>query len=379
VSLTVAVGEPGSVSTSTSPLGAFTPGGFPSCQADLELRALSCGGLVPGARYRLVDGREHATVSADGGGSVLVPLRVRRGDAVRLSNGSRTLSTLHVARLRVDILGEETFLAGGRCQAGEYYGPPLSAAPTSAAAGLPSPLTTGGVALTGEICPTNGRAAGLPSGTISQTDELSGGQTQTEVPDILDTSPSEGETMYGGFTALAESGLTLPDGEVLPTDGSSRVSLRILTVRGARVFAARNVDTPRGVPVPALRPGEYTAIWTLSDVNGDTRTLATRFISARGGVGPKPRASVTVSFTGASDVSAVVRFPAEPRMGGSLQITLSRGGSPVALGAGGVRGGSARVTMRLLRDLAGGAWRATLVLTGPHLEPVTVSVPVRWG
>jgi hypothetical protein len=45
-----------------------------------------------------------------------------------------------------------------------------------------------------------------------------------------------------------------------------------------RVFRAADVDTPRGVNVPALAPGPYVATWVLRDAAGDTRTLTTRFV-----------------------------------------------------------------------------------------------------
>ena len=63
---------------------------------------------------------------------------------------------------------------------------------------MPTNIVTGGTALTGEVCPINGDATGLPTSDIAQTDERSGGVTETEVPDIVDTSPIEGETVYGG-------------------------------------------------------------------------------------------------------------------------------------------------------------------------------------
>jgi hypothetical protein len=377
VSLTVPVGEPGSVSDFTSALPTFTQGGFPSCTADLELLAVQCTGLVPGERYTVSDRHDRASGEADGTGTLVAPLLVRRGELVKLSNGSRTLTTLHVANLRAKILGEETFLSGGTCQAGEYYGTPLSQVPSSAAAGLPSPLTTGGVALTGEICPRNGHAAGLPDTTIAQTDERSGGQTETEVPDIVDTSPIDGEAMYGRFTALAESGLTLSDNEFIPTDAVTRISLQILTPRGATVVKVRNVDTAQGVSVAALRPGSYIAVWTLTDLNGDTRTAATRFIEEVGRAGSGPKANVAVRFAGASGIAGTVTFPGERQLGGSVSIRLSRGDSIVALGHAHVRKGRATLTMRALRSVASGRWRATLVLSRPHFEPVTIQAVVR--
>jgi hypothetical protein len=44
------------------------------------------------------------------------------------------------------------------------------------------------------------------------------------------------------------------------------------------VFSASNVNTSGGVPVKGLRRGTYTALWTLTDGNGDTRTATTQFI-----------------------------------------------------------------------------------------------------
>ena len=69
----------------------------------------------------------------------------------------------------------------------------------------------GGPADTGHVC--QGDPTGLPSDTLAQTDDQSGGQTVTEVADLADSSPLPGETVYGTFTALA-----------LPTDGTSPVA-----------------------------------------------------------------------------------------------------------------------------------------------------------
>lgn len=44
------------------------------------------------------------------------------------------------------------------------------------------------------------------------------------------------------------------------------------------VFHARNVDSGRGVAVPALAPGAYVARWMLHDAAGDTRIVTTRFV-----------------------------------------------------------------------------------------------------
>jgi hypothetical protein len=133
----------------------------------------------------------------------------------------------------------------------------------------------------------SGHARGLSATNIVQTDELSGGQTETEVPDILDTTPIEGEIMYGPFTAVAQSGLALADNRVLRTDRITRISLRIVTRRGGKVVSFRNVDRKRGVAVRGLAPGSYEAVWKLTDVNGDIRVVVTRFIEAKATSSPE--------------------------------------------------------------------------------------------
>src|SRR5205085_9249653 len=138
VALTVPVGEPDAISHFVSPLFVFQPSGFPTCTGDLERRIVSCTGLVPGARYTLSGRRRRASGPASQAGVLRIPLGISRGEVVVLSNGSRTLTTLHLANLRVRIDGEQTALAGGSCQPGEYYGLPLRQPPISILAGYPS-------------------------------------------------------------------------------------------------------------------------------------------------------------------------------------------------------------------------------------------------
>lgn len=274
VTLTVPAGEPDSVSSFFNPFVSVLQGGFPTCTGDLEARNVTCTGLLPGETYRLKDGAKSASGTADGTGTVSVTLAVRGGDAVALSNGSRTLTTLHVAHLRVAIRGNQTVLSGGRCQPGEYYGPPVTIPPANFSAGS----IFGGIALSGEICPLSGSAAGLPSSTIAQTDEFSAGQTMTEVPLIVSISPRRGENVFGAFTARARAGFLGPNNTIIVNH--ARIALRI-TRSGKTVFSAANVDTRGGVRVSGLRRGTYTAIWTLIDANGDTRTVVTQFIEER--------------------------------------------------------------------------------------------------
>ena len=274
VDLRVTLGEPDSAPALTDPQ---LPGGggFPTCTAYLRIRTVSCGGLVPGARYRLRRaGRTIATRRAGGAGRITVAgLALTGGPVLALVNSAgRTLSTLHVADLRVAILGDETVAAGGTCQPGDYWGAPVARAPTSAAVGT-------GIGGRGRICPSSGRAAGLPVASIAQTDEFSGGETITQVPGIRSTAPVQDETLYGGFIASAQSSLAGPHGSTVA--GGVPIGLTIRPAGSDRtVFHAADVDTPRGVTVGALPPGTYTATWVLRDAAGDTRTVTTRFSEA---------------------------------------------------------------------------------------------------
>ena len=280
VKLTIPIGEPNSISAVGNDLILPTPSGFPTCTADLRAQTARCTGLVPGAGYNLTRRRGQAARHgrADDNGVLHVggfpgAKGITRGDTLTLTNGARrTLTTLHVAHLRVDVRGEDTVIAGGSCEPADYWGPPLNAPPVSRFVGVP------GVGGKGRICPPSGRARGLPTADIAQTDELSGGQTVTEVPDIEATSPIDGETLYGPFIALARTGLPGPNGSIVPV--GARVSLTITPAGGrAPVFRARNVTS--GVTVRALRAGSYVAKWVLTDAGGDTRTVQTRFVEER--------------------------------------------------------------------------------------------------
>ncbi|MGB9184399.1 MAG: hypothetical protein WCB67_10060 [Solirubrobacteraceae bacterium] len=267
VKLTVALGEPGAVAA-TGPVSAPFATGFPTCTAYLRIQAVTCAGLVPRARYRLAGRRARAGAA----GSIFVGgLRLHGGQAASLVNAAgRRLTTLHIARLRVDMTGGETVISGGTCQPGDFYGPPLHRTPTSS--GIGSGPSGGGT-----ICPASGHAHGLSTTDIAQTDDFSGGQTITQVPLIVSTAPIQDETLYGSFVASAQSGLPGAHGAIAA--GGAPVALTI-TPAGSRqaVFHAGNVDTNQGVRVPALTPGTYMARWVLRDANGDTRTLTTRFV-----------------------------------------------------------------------------------------------------
>ena len=266
VAMTVALGEPNALPAPTGESASFATG-IPACTAFLRIGAVRCTGLVARRRYRIAARWVRA---GDDGTLFAGRLGVRGGQALTLANAAgRRLTTLHVAHLRVDIIGNETVIASGRCEPGEYYGAPLSRAPISGGVGS-------GPGGSGTICPQGGSAAGLAVSDIAQTDDRSGGQTVTQVPAIASTAPIQDETMYGGFVASAQSRLPGANGA-----GAAAGTPIALTIRPAgshhAVFDAANVDTVRGVAVAALAPGTYSATWVLHDANGDTRTLVTRF------------------------------------------------------------------------------------------------------
>jgi hypothetical protein len=137
------------------------------------------------------------------------------------------------------------------------------------------------------------------------------------------------------------------------------------------VFSARNVDTARGVAVPALKPGNYIGAWLLTDANGDRRLVTTRIISLTGRTGPGPRTNVSCRHAG-SQIRCNVTFPGNRQLKGKVSLRLTRGGTVVALGHASVKRGRAGLSMRVLRSVSSGPWQATLVLSRAHLVPVTI-------
>ena len=372
VNMTVPMGEPDSVGAIGN--GLFATTGFPTCTADLGAQQVTCTGLVPGANYTLTDGALTSAETADDTGAISVPLAIKGGDTIALTNSaaSRTLTTLHVADLRVHIVGDSGTVDVGTCSPLQYWGGPLTTPPTSGAAGEPTDVA-GGSALTGDLCPASGQADGLPTSDIAQTDELSGGQTVTEVADVADTSPLEGETMYGTFTALAEA-----------SDGSSPISLIIATTGTGQVVAQKkNVDTAAGATVKGLQPGTYNALWTVTNPNGDSRSVATRFIEQKALQGPRgprgPVPKVTCKLLKHHKIKCKVTFPKSRKMAARILMSVSRnrGGRPAALGHGRITHGQGTVTMRELHSISRGRWQVTLVVQRSHGGATTSVVGVR--
>jgi hypothetical protein len=277
VKLTIPLGEPFSSSTLGNPDVLFNPTGFPLCTANLEAQSVVCTGLVPGSRYTLTRhrGDRVAHTRADFAGTARITRAgVRGGDVISLRNSAgRTLTTLHVAHLRVRVVDQQTVLSGGTCEPGDYYGKPITAPPTGTLVGV------GGAADTGTVCPGDGRAAGLPAGDIEQTDDLSGGSTRTELVGVASLAPNNGATLYGPFVASAQPALYGFNGSIYNAPARVSLSVRRLGAKHRALFVA-NVAVGHGVRINALPQGVYAATWVVTNVNGDTVTVHTRFVEA---------------------------------------------------------------------------------------------------
>jgi hypothetical protein len=277
VKLTIPLGEPNSQSALGNNNLPFIPTGFPLCTANLEAMSVICNGLAPAARYTFTRRRRHAVQHARAdfsGVARITGMAITGGDTITLTNSSRrSLTTLHVAHLRVRINGDQTVVSGGTCEPGDYYGKPITTPPVTSLVGV------GGATFSGTICPPGGNAGGLSSSDIEQTDDLSGGLTRTVVPDLESISPNSGATLYGPFVAQAQPFVYGTNGAYLTARATVSLTVTRLHSR-RRVVFVRNVAVGRGARVRALPAGSYAATWVLSDVNGDTRTVHTRFVEA---------------------------------------------------------------------------------------------------
>ncbi len=249
---------------------------------------------------------------------------------------------------------------------------------------MPTALA-GGSALTGEICPLSGDATGLPAAQIVQTDEQSQGETTTVVPSLENTSPMDGEIVYGPFTALAQSGLPWPNDAVI-ADQTSRISVTISpTSGGGTVFTAPNVNTISGTGVWALSKGSYDATSTVTDVNGDTRTVTTRFIEqgssshspSGSGSGGHLKLVIDCKLEKHDVIKCTVSFAKSSHVRGKVQVELAQGKRIAALGHATIKSSKATLTMRGLRKQVSGRWTVTVVVTQPGSRPTTTTAKIR--
>ena len=106
---------------------------------------------------------------------------------------------------------------------------------------------------------------------------------------------------------------------------------------------------------------------TVTDPNGDTRILTTRFIEQPGlqgsspPSGPKPK--VKCKVVKHHKIKCTVTFSKSRK--GTVRVAVNRGAKLVALGHGRLVHGHVTLTMRQLRDPKRGTWRITVVLDQP--------------
>jgi hypothetical protein len=257
-----------------SSLAAGLPGQTapPTCTADLVQASVACSPVVAGPTYQLVRhriGSADVTISASlTGTQVFGAFSASQGglqsdDVVDLTlTGGRTLTSLNVATLRLDV-GPDGEVSAGNCQADSWFG--TSDASLCSSAGN----TTEADALDGVF------------------DDRSGGLTIVNIPAVSSTTPLDGESVGSSFTAYAgATTIDDPTGTVISSSAPVRLDIRPHGSSGSPVVSAANVNTASGSAISGLSAGRYDATWTLTDVHSDTSTLLTGFVVQAGTGGP---------------------------------------------------------------------------------------------
>jgi IPT/TIG domain len=247
----------------------------PRCSADLVDARVTCDELLAGSKYTVEQTRGGSPVAAqtltavesseserfglsESEVSGVFP-GLQAGDEVNLivpaegANPARTVTTLHAAPLRADVIEENDHLVApgtsGSCQPGEFI------------------YESGGF----PVCSSLGTfSLGSAEHEVRTEDDSSGGSTSVSVPAFLGESPTDNELVQSSFTAYAE----VTNYGILDT--TSPVSLSLTpALGGATQMFAGNANSPSGVYVSGLSPGAYSAVWTVTDAHGDTASLTT--------------------------------------------------------------------------------------------------------
>lgn len=377
--------------------------GAPTCSADLVDLSVECGSLLGGAQYTLQQTRDASTVAsqtltASGTAGSTIPGYVqgtfsglRAGDEINLiapaagGESARTVTTLHVYPLRVDVIDQDGHLdasgTSGSCQAGEL-----------------DPFA-------GVVCSIGGSFSdGFQDNYPSFEDELSGGFTEASVPIFNDVSPLDNQVVPPSFTAYADPS------NYGTFDHSSSVSLELTPLAGgsSQTFAG-NANSAAGIAVSGLTAGRYVATWKLTDANGDTNSLTTWIVVDTSGVtgpqGPAGPAGATgpvgatgpagargpVGPAGASiEVKCVVKTTGTGKhkrhhqvctvkklpVGSTVALSISRHRVVFALGHARIRHGRAKLTLHDLRPLPPGIYKLTAVVEDGN-RSVNISRTIR--
>ena len=277
---------------------------LPRCEANRTSGVVRCDNLTPSNSYQLIrrsGGTDEpgSVISAGAGTSITQQFNaLKGGDVVVLKRSSDAACTttaqdscitlVHVHNLTAAVVNG---VASGQCQSGQWL--------------------RDGLCRSGAYSNTTLPDVGVKR--ITSDDDLGGGATVLAVPDVVNTTPLNGESMAPRFKAYADAG----------DAGNSPIQLGI-TPRGggAPVFQTTNVNNPSGVQVcaptpatnacasgtPGLAEGRYDARWFLTSVHHgdssaiDTLQLDTRFVVQQSAVGPTgPSGSNGTNGTNGSD------------------------------------------------------------------------------
>lgn len=272
----------------------------PACAADLVYDTVTCWGLNSASFTVSLDGGTPialAALTSDASDAEAAVPGLAAGDTVALKEVgvTRTLSTLNVGTLRVDVNANLSPLAvTGTCQPGAELGQNSS---FHVAAGVAAEYE-----LAPSLCPASGTTT---SDNFFETDPLSGGQTYVNPPLLEDLVPGYAASMAAGewlaFGAVSGTGtitqnaaaITSTELQIIPS-GSTTPTLTVpLTVgqNSSMAFVS-------GTLTSGLAAGVYTANFVLTDSHGDTVQLPDLFVqqpaaSTGGPQGPQGPAGPT--------------------------------------------------------------------------------------
>ena len=249
--------------------------GAPTCVTDLVDGDVGCSDLASDTSYTVVQTRGGLTVSSQtettGGssgssfpGSVFATFDLKAGDEVSVvapasaTEPARTLTTLHVAPIKVSVVEQDGHLdqgsTSGTCPDAEL----------DPYAGL--------------VCSSTGTfSEPVPDNEPYFEDEFSGGGTEASVPSFNDETPADNEIVPPAFTAYAD---VVNYGAF---DNTSTVLLSLTPLSGGapQTFAG-NANSGAGVAVSGLTAGRYGATWTLT--GRERRHRLADDLAGRGGV-----------------------------------------------------------------------------------------------
>jgi len=326
--LTLPVGLPGS----GSPVG---------CAGNLSLETATCAPLPMGS-YDITRVRAgsadvtHTGSSPWTGGSASATFDdLKPGDELRLRvhDGDVVITHVVLAGLRVDAQQTGSALpfpffaqvvtTGGSCPPGAWLQPQF-------------------FFVNGGVCPASGVMPSGLNGLVNVRDELSPGTTTTTPAMVANTSPLDGENVYGS------SVIAFADVD----QAASPVALSFGPRGGARTAASGNANSDAGASATGIVAGtRYDATWVATNANGDTTSFATRFNGQAGAsgtpgeAGPKgdtgaagsTGATGATGATGSTGATGATGAPGAAGPRGAIGPTGPRGpAGPAGIGIRGV-------------------------------------------